>query len=245
MSKATTQISSQKQKSYSKALSHNVVNPNNLANDHTSVTQSYKNEKYQKKKTLETSIDIHNAHNQGEYNVMYHRSSENSVSSIDGDTVLSENDSRDEESHSCEYSFDVSYTNSTQVKSIDQKFQRPVPTVNQITDDGELLIPIRIRKRSLNEQIGVGVFWICISVLYLAVITVTIDKGSLQKPDILPMWWVKHQSIIINFANYMIFVAVGVLVSIATKLNVILSNLMTHFKASINMGKNISLIVSN
>jgi len=82
---------------------------------------------------------------------------------------------------------------------------------------GELLIPVRIRQRSLSEKLAVISFWIAVAVLYLGGVVLAINNAAVAQSifsagEILPAWWADNRELLENGSIYAMMASVAVLV---------------------------------
>lgn len=78
---------------------------------------------------------------------------------------------------------------------------------------GELLIPVRIRRRSQSEKVAVALFWIAVAILYLSGVVLAINNAAtVEKVQILPEWWSSNRTLLEKISTYCILGAVAVLV---------------------------------
>ena len=78
---------------------------------------------------------------------------------------------------------------------------------------GELLIPVRIRRRSQSEKVAVVLFWISVAILYLSGVVLAINNAAtVEKVQILPEWWSNNRTLLEQISTYCIIGTVAVLV---------------------------------
>lgn len=81
----------------------------------------------------------------------------------------------------------------------------------------ELLIPVRLRQRTVSEKLAVSFFWISIGIIYVSGVMLAINNTAVQQSDvpvaeILPEWWVANRPLVESLSIYCIGSAGTILV---------------------------------